>query len=155
MHLCLLLVLCLGCQVDLADLQYLYCKAIIIIIIIIVRKWMHTEEPHRKWANACNVAHWAFAHSQSWLFTYSLVSIFMRQGALTITFCTVINSALCVRSSCCLASHSAITAFGHTRLLSDQHDPACTNHAVSLSLIHKPLLRGVWEWDQVFLRKMI
>ena len=34
MHLCLLLVLCLGCQVDLADLQYLYCKAIIIIIII-------------------------------------------------------------------------------------------------------------------------
>jgi len=34
MHLCLLLVLCLGCQVELADLQYLYCKAIIIIIII-------------------------------------------------------------------------------------------------------------------------
>ena len=31
-----LLVLCLGCQVDLADLQYLYCRAIIIIIIIII-----------------------------------------------------------------------------------------------------------------------
>ena len=41
MHLCLLLVLCLGCQVDLADLQYLYCKAIIIIIIIIIIIWPH------------------------------------------------------------------------------------------------------------------
>ena len=43
MHLCLLLVLCLGCQVDLADLQYLYCKAIIIIIIIIIIKSLSAE----------------------------------------------------------------------------------------------------------------